>query len=425
VAYGAATFFDLSFSTMSESWAAGYSLQRVFWMFLVVLILTAMINIFGGHLLAMLNNISVWWHVAGAAIIIAILVFLPEKHMSVNDVFTMRVNNSGGLAGGDTSGFGFWFYVLPLGFLLTQYTITGFDASAHLSEETHDAADGAAKGIWRSIFYSAIGGWILLLAFLFAVQDPEAVTAGGGGVGVIFNQALSSSWAGTVLLIASIGQFFCTTACMTSTSRMLFAFSRDGAVPGSSYCGAAELAQGPGQRGAHLVGHRGAHHRAGPRRGQHRHRGGTDHRADRLLRGRVGRGHRAVRRLRDSDLPAVEEPVTRSSRARGTSGTSGSGWPRSPCRDRLSSRSTSSFPSPGGEPLQRELRLEVRQLRPDPHRRLAHRAVDRVASVGQEVVHRAEDDDRPARGVTSADEIELEHHGKTAHGGTTDWPGDP
>jgi amino acid transporter len=171
----------------------------------------------------------------GAAVIVAILVLLPDKHMSINDVFTMRVNNSGGLAGGDTSGWGFWFYVLPLGFLLTQYTITGFDASAHLSEETHDAADGAAKGIWRSIFYSAVGGWVLLLAFLFAVQDPDAVTAGGGGVGVIFNQALSSGWAGTVLLIASIGQFFCTTACMTSTSRMLFAFSRDGAVPGSRY----------------------------------------------------------------------------------------------------------------------------------------------------------------------------------------------
>lgn len=234
VAYGAATFFDLSFSTMSESWAAGYSLQRVFWMFLVVLVLTALVNIFGGHLLAMLNNVSVWWHVVGAAAVILILVFLPDKHMSVADVFTMRVNNSGGLAGGDTEGFGFWFYVLPLGFLLTQYTITGYDASAHLSEETQGAADGAAKGIWRSIFYSAIGGWILLLSFLFAVQDPQAVTDGGGGVALIFNQALSSGWAGTVLLIASIGQFFCTTACMTSTSRMLFAFSRDGAVPGAS-----------------------------------------------------------------------------------------------------------------------------------------------------------------------------------------------
>ena len=67
----------------------------------------------------------------------------------------------------------FWFLVLPLGFLLTQYTITGFDASAHLSEETQGAAEAAAKGIWRSIAYSAIGGWILLLAFLFAVQDTD------------------------------------------------------------------------------------------------------------------------------------------------------------------------------------------------------------------------------------------------------------
>ena len=234
VAYGCATFFDLTFSTFSESWAAGYSLTRVFWMFLVILVLTAAVNIWGGHLMSTMNNVSVWWHVFGAAAVILILIFLPKSHMSVADVFSMRVNNSGGLAGGETSGIGYWFYVLPLGFLLTQYTITGYDASAHLAEETQGAADGAAKGIWQSIFYSAIGGWILLLAFLFAVQDPEKVTEGGGGVAVIFTQALSSGWAGTVLLIASIGQFFCTSACMTSTSRMLFAFSRDGAVPGAS-----------------------------------------------------------------------------------------------------------------------------------------------------------------------------------------------
>ena len=119
--------------------------------------------------------------------------------------------------------------------ILTQYTITGYDASAHLSEETKSAANSAAKGIWRSIFYSAIGGWILLLAFLFAVQDQDGVTKGGGGVAVIFSQALSSNWGGTVLLISTAGQFFCTVACMTSTTRMLFAFSRDGAVPGGQY----------------------------------------------------------------------------------------------------------------------------------------------------------------------------------------------
>jgi amino acid transporter len=234
VAYGCATFIDLAMSTVSESWAEGYSLQRVFIMFLVVLLLVGIVNAFSSQLLALINNVSVWWHVIGAAVVVLILIFLPESHLSVNEVFTTRVNNTGGLNGGETDGLLFWFYVLPLGFLLTQYTITGFDASAHLSEETQGAADGAAKGIWRSIFYSAIGGYVLLLAFVFAVQDIDAVTAGGGGVAVIFNQALSSQWAGTVLFIAAIGQFFCSVACMTSTSRMLFAFSRDGAVPGAS-----------------------------------------------------------------------------------------------------------------------------------------------------------------------------------------------
>jgi amino acid transporter len=125
--------------------------------------------------------------------------------------------------------------LLPLSALLTQYTITGYDASAHLSEETKSAANSAAKGMWRAIFYSGIGGWILLLSFLFAVQNQGKVTSGGGGVAVIFSQALTSHWGGTVLLISTAGQFFCTMACMTSTTRMLYAFSRDGAVPGHRY----------------------------------------------------------------------------------------------------------------------------------------------------------------------------------------------
>ena len=84
-------------------------------------------------------------------------------------MFATTVNNTGMFNG--EKGFGWLIFVLPIAAILTQYTITGYDASAHLSEETKSAADGAAKGIWRSIFYSAIGGWILLLAFLFAVQD--------------------------------------------------------------------------------------------------------------------------------------------------------------------------------------------------------------------------------------------------------------
>jgi amino acid transporter len=231
VAYGCATFLDLTLGTFSESWLAGYSLTRTFILFVVILAASAIINIFSSHLLAVINNISVWWHVAGAAAVILILFLVPEQHASFSDVFAKTINNSG-MFGVSTSSFGFLFFCLPIAAILTQYTITGYDASAHLSEETKSAADGAAKGIWRSIFYSAIGGWILLLAFLFAVQDSDEVSAGGGAVVTIFNEAMDSKWVAIVLFISTAGQFFCTTACQTSASRMLFAFSRDRAVPG-------------------------------------------------------------------------------------------------------------------------------------------------------------------------------------------------
>ena len=179
VAYGCATFFDTVVGLYSDSWAADYSLNRVFIEFVVILVLAAVINIFSSHLLAVLNNISVWWHVAGALAVIVILFAVPSKHASVSSVFTHTVNNTG-FFGGHTSGAGFILLVLPLSAILTQYTITGYDASAHLSEETKSAANSAAKGIWQSILYSALGGWVLLLAFLFAVQDEGGVPRPAG-----------------------------------------------------------------------------------------------------------------------------------------------------------------------------------------------------------------------------------------------------
>ncbi len=233
VAYGCATFLDLTLGTFDSGWTSG-DLNTIFLFFLGILIIAAVINIFSSHLLAIINNVSVWWHVIGAAVVVLILLLIPAQHATLASVFTHTVNNTG-FFGGATGGAAFLFGVLPLSFILTQYTITGYDASAHLSEETKSAANAAAKGIWRSIAYSGLGGWILLLTFLFSVQDEDKVTSGGGGVALIINQALSSNWAGTVLFISTAGQFFCTVACMTSTTRMLFAFSRDGAVPGGRY----------------------------------------------------------------------------------------------------------------------------------------------------------------------------------------------
>jgi amino acid transporter len=175
--------------------------------------------------------------VVGASVIVLILILVPDQHQSFSYVFTERFNNSG-FSGGSTSSLAFWFAIVPFGFLLTQYTITGFDASAHLSEETGAASMAAAKGIWRSIAYSVLGGYILLLCVVFAIPDnaqgqPDNAGVGAGGVAYIFTQAMGNKWGALVLFISASAQFFCATSCMTSASRMLFAFSRDGAVPGS------------------------------------------------------------------------------------------------------------------------------------------------------------------------------------------------
>ena len=72
----------------------------------------------------------------------------------------------------------FW-YVFGLGLLMSQYTITGFDASAHMAEETHAASRMAAVGMYMSVVVSVVFGWILLLAVTFAVPDVDGVVAAG------------------------------------------------------------------------------------------------------------------------------------------------------------------------------------------------------------------------------------------------------
>jgi amino acid transporter len=236
VAYGCATFFEFTF--LEWGWAHTFSLNVVFVYFLVILVVIALLNIFSSHLLAIINNISVWWHVAGAAFLILVLVFVPDHHLTLSQVFTDRFNGSGWQTGHNQgSSWQFWLAIIPFGFILTQYTITGFDASVHLSEETQGAARTAAKGLWQSIFYSAVGGYLLLLAITFAIPldhgQPAYAAIPAGGVDYVFHAALGGNWAGTLLFISSAAQLFCATACLTSTSRMMFAFSRDRAVPGS------------------------------------------------------------------------------------------------------------------------------------------------------------------------------------------------
>jgi len=233
VDYGAASFlnsvlalyvfhFIINCTTTSPSTI----LHNTFILFVVILALHSVINVFSSHLVSLLNRISAWWMLGGVIAIVGILIFGPSTHQSASFVFSHRINNSG------FSGHFYCFMILPLGFLLTMYTFTGYDASAHLSEETHDAERAAPRGLWTSIAYSAVGGWALLLGLTFAATHLAAINAGGGEAIPIIESSLSTSLAKLVLDISTIGQLFCGMGCVAAASRMVFAFSRDGAVPG-------------------------------------------------------------------------------------------------------------------------------------------------------------------------------------------------
>jgi len=194
----------------------------------VVLFAHGLLNTFGVRLVALLNDISVWWHVIGVAVIVAALSFVPAHHQPMSFVFFHSVNQTGWGSGG---------YVFLLGLLLAQYTFTGYDASAHMTEETHDAAVTGPRGIVLSIVVSLIAGWVLLVGVTAAIQDYDQELGSATGVPPvqIFLDAVGRT-GGLLLLVIVIGaQFFCGMSSVTANSRMIYAFSRDGALPGSNF----------------------------------------------------------------------------------------------------------------------------------------------------------------------------------------------
>ncbi|MEV0093856.1 amino acid permease [Streptomyces sp. NPDC050738] len=194
--------------------------------FMGILLLHAVLNLFGVRLVSVLNSVSVWWHLAGVAVIVGVLAIVPDHHQSPSFVFTHFVNDTG------------WsnpLYVAAIGLLLAQYTFCGYDASAHLSEETSNASVSAAKGIVRSIWVSWIAGFVLLAGLTFAIQNYAGTQNSDTGVppAQIFIDALGNGGATALLLVVIVAQLFCGNAEVAAASRMVFAFSRDNALPGS------------------------------------------------------------------------------------------------------------------------------------------------------------------------------------------------
>ena len=226
IQYGSAIFMTALLNLWFPS-LVGTDTVAIFITFTVIALLQLGLNLLNINLLSRLNVLSAWWHMAGVGLIVVILIVVPTEHQSVEFVFTETINNSG------FSDSASWF-VFGLGLLMSQYTITGYDASAHMSEETRAASRAAALGMVWSVVVSVVFGFVLLVVVTFAVPDVQGtLDAAGNAVVYIWTEATNEAWAEFMLIIAVVAQLFCGTASMTSASRMMFAFSRDRAVPGS------------------------------------------------------------------------------------------------------------------------------------------------------------------------------------------------
>ncbi|MDQ8162728.1 MAG: amino acid permease [Gemmatimonadota bacterium] len=123
-----------------------------------------------------------------------------------------------------------WLFLL--GLMLPAYTITGFDASAHTAEETINASHNAPRGILRSVLVSGIFGWAMLCAIVLAMPDLDAAAQQGDRVVVwTISSVLPASFAALLFVAIATAQYLCGLATVTSASRMMFAFARDGGLP--------------------------------------------------------------------------------------------------------------------------------------------------------------------------------------------------
>jgi len=221
--------------------ADSFGVQNAIWITGMLIAVEVVFNVAGTRLVAFMNDLSVWWHIFFvAAIVIALFALGTQATHDIGFLFTIDPGtNAAGVP---------WENVIPfavlgafaLSLLQSQWTYTGYDASAHVAEETVRARRASAWGVFLSVAVSAVAGYVVLVALTLKMSDPADVLANSGGYAVayILGQNLGSGLdqlGGLLAVGVAIAMTFCGFSSIASAGRMLFAFSRDDGVPGSRW----------------------------------------------------------------------------------------------------------------------------------------------------------------------------------------------
>ncbi|WP_199534739.1 amino acid permease [Rhodoferax lacus] len=190
----------------------------------------ALLNHFGIKITTMLTDFSGYMIFVVTVLLIGMFV-MAAPSLDVGRAFAF-VNNTGA-AGGGVAPESSPLMAFVIGLLYPLFTITGFDASAHTSEETKDARNTVPRGMLHAVLWSILFGFALIISMILAIPDLKAAAATGwNSFNELFIAAILSSFLGKILLLAVIlSNFICALAAVTSTSRMIYAFARDDGLP--------------------------------------------------------------------------------------------------------------------------------------------------------------------------------------------------
>ena len=227
---GTAYFFTGTFGSMFGFTGTDW---QIVGFVVVITVIQAIFNHIGIKATTFLTDISGYIIFATTAVLVlAVLYNAPAIDISRLWTFTNYSGDAGGNVFPQSDSIG---YLFLLSLLLPVYTITGYDASAHTSEETKNAAHSVPRGIVSSVLWSSLIGWVLISAIILSIPDMDAAAAQGWGVFFGTMDAILPAGLKTVIyFFILITQLLCGLATVTSASRMLFAFSRDDGVPGVS-----------------------------------------------------------------------------------------------------------------------------------------------------------------------------------------------
>jgi amino acid transporter len=214
---------------------AGFDLDM--WQLIAVGLLLAsqgMINHYGIKLTTLLTDFSGYLIFVVAVVLVGALLLGSPVPLDFSRLVSFE-NYTGDAGGGVFPATGSAAFAFLLGLLFVCYTITGFDASAHTSEETHDAQVNVPKGMWSAVLVSWVAGFIMVSTFVLVM--PSVKDGAAQGWNSFYYMYEGSSIAGGVRAFLSIGivvaNYLCALAGLTSTSRMMYAFARDGGLPAS------------------------------------------------------------------------------------------------------------------------------------------------------------------------------------------------